>query len=166
MSLTTAITLNFATTYTKDMDLSTLKDTLAQNWNIALATGTGANQADCIFHDERTLADDATETLDLYASGALLDAFGAALTMETLKVLAIYNQSSDAGLVLFGGASFDLGIVVDTSDKLLLPPGGKFLWTAPGATGLDITTNKNLKLLHDGTGTSDLTYDIIAIGVD
>jgi len=47
-----------------------------------------------------------------------------------------------------------------------LPPGGKFLWTAPNADGLTITTNKNLKLAHDGTGSSTLTYNIVAIGID
>jgi len=40
------------------------------------------------------------------------------------------------------------------------------LWTAPDATGLDVTTNKNLKLEHDGTGSDDLVYRIVLIGVD
>lgn len=166
MALTTSITLNIATTYTGDPDLSTLKDRLSQNYNISLSDGDGADEADVIFHDTRTLADAATETLDLYASGALLDPLNVALTMETLKVLFLYNKSTDASLLVGGGAALDMGILADTSDVLTIPPGGKFLWTAPDATGLDITTNKNLKLEHDGTGTSTLTYDIIAIGVD
>lgn len=166
MSLVTSITLNIAATYAGSPDLSTLRDVLAQNYNIALATGTGANQADVIFHDQRTLADGANEVLDLYASGALLDPLGVALTIETLKALFIYNQSADAALLIGGGASNDIGIMADTSDKLVLKPGGKFIWTAPDATGLDITTDKNLKLEHDGTGTDTLTYDIVAIGVD
>jgi len=165
-ALSTSVTLNFAATFTGSPDLSTLTDKLALNRNISLTSGSGANQADMIFHDQRTLADGATETLDLYASGSLLDPLGSALTIETLKLLYLYNESSDATLQVGGGASLDIGILADTSDILEIPPGGKFLWTGPDATGLDITTNKNLKLTHDGTGTSSLTYEIIAIGVD
>lgn len=166
MALSTVITINIATSFTGSPDLGTLTKKLSENWNITLTSGTGANQANMIFDDERTLADGANETLDLYASGSLLDAFGNALTIETLKLLCLYNQSSDASLLIGGGASLDLGILADTSDQIVLPPGGKFIWSAPDATGLDITTNKNLYLAHNGTGTSTLTYDIVAIGVD
>lgn len=164
MSLTTAITLHLATTYTGSLDLSTVRDVLDLNRNISLADGDGADQADMMFSDSRTLADAATETHDIYA-GALVDAFGVAVTIEKLKFMYLYNSSSDASLLILGGAT-PLGICSDASDIIILPPGGKFIWSAPNATGLDVTTNKNLKLEHNGDGSSDLVYEIVLIGVD
>jgi hypothetical protein len=59
-----------------------------------------------------------------------------------------------------------VGIFSDVSDILTLAPGGVLLLTWPDATGLDITTNKDLNVLHDGTGTANVTYEVVAIGVD
>jgi hypothetical protein len=40
------------------------------------------------------------------------------------------------------------------------------VYVCPDVNGIDITTNDELRLEHDGTGTSDLIYDIIVLGVD
>ena len=128
--------------------------------------GTGANQVNVVYADMTQLADGGNTTLDLYASGSLLDVFNRALTMEALKFLYIKNNSSDATLIIGGGASNDLDIFADTSDKLYIKPGGIFIWIDPSAAGLDITTNKNLKIEHDGTGSSTMDVDVIAMGLD
>lgn len=128
--------------------------------------GTGANQVQIVYADTTTLADGANTTLDLYASGSLLDIFNRALTLESLKFLYIKNNSSDATLKVGGGASNDLDIFAATSDIALIKPGGIFIWTDPSAAGLDITTNKNLKIEHDGTGSSSMAVDVIAMGLD
>jgi len=128
--------------------------------------GTGANAVEIVYADTTTLADGANTTLDLYASGSLLDVFNRALTIEALKFLYIKNNSSDATLKVFGGVSNDIGIIADTSDIVEVKPGGTFLWTDPSAAGLDITTDKNLKIEHDGTGSSNMNVDVIAMGLD
>jgi len=146
-------------------DLAELKGPLkiaAAKWTY----GTAAGAVNVIYADSVTLADGANTTLDLYASGSLLDIFKQALTMEALKFLYIKNNSDDATLKVFGGASNDIGIVADTSDIVEIPPGGDLCWSDPSAAGLDITTNKNLKLEHDGTGESDMVVDVIAMGLD
>jgi hypothetical protein len=133
-----------------------------QDWTY----GTGANQVNIIFQKKVTLADAANTTLDLYASGSLLDVFNRALTMSALKLLYIKNNSTDATLKVFGGASNDIGILAATNDILNIPPGGTFLFINPSAAGLVISTNKNLKLEHDGTGSSTMDVDVIAMGLD
>ena len=166
MSLSATLNILFNCINTKALDLNTARDILALTGGVTFTDGTGANQADTLFHDTRTLADGANETLDLYASGTLTDAFGDALTIETLKALYIKNNSTDANLLIGAAAVNAIGLFSDSSDILKLPPGGELVFIAPDATGVDITTNKNLKIAHDGTGSSDLTYDIIVIGVD
>lgn len=128
--------------------------------------GTGANQVQIIYADTVTLADGANTTISLYDSGSYYDIFGAALTLTSLKFLYIKNNSSDATLKVGGGASADLDIFADTSDVLLIPPGGVFVWINPSAAGTVCSTNKNLKIEHDGTGSSSMNVDIIAMGLD
>lgn len=134
--------------------------------NLGWTYGTGANQVQIIYADMTQLADAATTTLDLYASGSLLDIHYKALTISALKFLYIKNNSADATLQVGGGVANDLDIFAATSDILLIKPLGTFVWTDPSAAGMDITTNKNLKITHDGTGTSTMDVDVIAMGLD
>ena len=133
------------------------------NESITWTYGTGANQFEVLFQDSRS-TDDTGETLDLYASGALLDSFGNALTMENLKLLYIKNTHASLILELFGNTALDLLIVSGTTDALEIPAGGHFLWIAPTAAGIDLTTNKNLFVAATTSGT--ITYDIVAAGLD
>ena len=166
MALTTKVVLKIKALLTNtSLDLSTPSDNLMLDKTISLANGTGANQADMIWHDSFDLEDDASNTHDLYASGSLLTPLGVALTINKLKFLFIENESSDANLVIGAAAANPIALfTVSAADSLELPPGGTFVWSAPGLAGLDITTNKNLKLTHGGQGTSTLTYNIVAIG--
>jgi len=133
--------------------------------NIGWTYGTGANQVNLIYQDKITLADDATTTLSFF-DGGLLNIYNVAMTMSSLKLLYIHNNSADATLNVFGGASLDLLIVAATSDILYIKPGGTFLWADPSAAGTLMTVNKNLKLLHGGQGSSDLIADVIVMGLD
>lgn len=164
MALTANFALNINWSLSKSLDLSEPKDSKALSRGPSFTNGTGANQADAIWHDKRTLGDGANETLDLASQ---TDGLGTAITISKLKALYIKNKSSDANLKIGAAAATPVALFADAaSDILLLPPGGEFLFTAPNATGLDISTNSNLKLEHDGTGESSLDYEIIAAGVD
>jgi hypothetical protein len=142
---------------------SALLEIALQPWT----RGTGAAQVDVIYQDSISIADGANTTLDLYASGSLLDIWLQALTMETLKFLYIKNNSADATLLVGGGASLDLLLFANTSDIVKIPPGGDaILYNDRAGSGILLTTNKNLKLTHDGTGSSAMVVDIIAMGLD
>jgi len=127
------------------------------------AGSTLAADVEVLFQDQRS-TNDTGETLDLYASGSLLDCFGNALTMEVLKFLYVKNTHATLILELFGNAANDLLILSGTTDALEIPPGGEFYWSAPTTTGIDLTTNKNLYVAATTPGT--ITYDIIAGGLD
>jgi hypothetical protein len=165
MALTANFALNMTLTYTKTTDLGTVPYTLNLGRGKTFTNGTGANKAQVLFDDQRTLADGANETIDL-RDGTLTDALGVAVTIDILRALYIKNGSTDASLLIGGAAGTQLGLFNDVTDVLKLPPGGEFLFIAPDATGVDLTTNADLKLAHDGTGTSTLTYDIIVVGED
>lgn len=168
-TLTAKILLNIGIEYSITDDLSTKEAPIRKSRGVSLTNGTGANQADTVFQDVRTLADDANETIDLH-DGALENDFGTPLTLDVLKVLYIKNNSTDANLYIGGSDANQLDLFVNDAnygDMLKLPPGGEFLFIAPNAIGIDTnSTNAYLEIWHDGSGSNSLTYDFIAVGVD
>lgn len=129
-----------------------------------LTDGTGDNQCDGMFDDQRSLADGLDETLDL-GDGSLEDGLGQVVTLAALKILYIKNNSSDASLLVGGAAANAIGLFSDPSDVAVILPGGERYISAP-LSGVDISSDAHLKLAHNGDGTSALVYDIIAVGVN
>jgi len=147
----------------KDYDLDTGLDPLIVNTGVNWSFGTGANQANLLWHNSRS-TDDTGETINVYDGGVEKTVFGTDLTMEALKLLYVKNTHASLTLELFGGGSADIPICADPSDIVEIPPGGFFLWVCPTAAGIDVTTNKNLKLASKAAGT--VTYDIVMLGLD
>jgi hypothetical protein len=165
MPLTSRLLLDFDADYTSPLDLSTTENTLNFTRQINLASGTGANQADRIFHDTRTLTASATENLDL--AGTLIDAFGATLTFARIKGLIVYAAPANTNNVLVGGAASNgfINWVGDTTDVLTVRPGGLICSFAPDAVAYAVTasTGDLLKVTNSG-GTTGVTYDVVIVG--
>ena len=165
MSLTAKMDLTVQATDDNTVELSRLVDYLNLSRGKIFSEGEGADQLDMVFHDERTLADAANETLD-FNDGSLTNKVGISITMDKLKAIFIRNTSTDASLKIGAAASNQLGLFADTSDILVLPPGGDFLFIAPDASGVDISSNAKLKFEHNGVGSSNLVYELVVFGVD
>ncbi len=131
----------------------------------AIANGTGADQANQIFTDTRTLSASATESLDL--SGVLTNAFGETILFTSIKGIVIAPAAANTNDVIVGGAASNAFInwVSDATDKVVVKPGGVFALYAPSAAGYAITagTGDLLKVANSSSGTS-VTYDILLIG--
>lgn len=149
--------------YSGAAEIATPKLVLSRFSPISWTFGTGANQINVLFQDQRS-TDNTGETLNLYDSGSLLDCFGNALTMAALKFLYVKNTHANLILEIFGNAANDLLIMDGTTDAVQIPAGGEFYWSAPTAAGIVTTANKNLFVAATAAGT--ITYDIIAGGLD
>lgn len=135
--------------------------------NFGWTYGTSANQYQICYADTTILADGANTTLDLFASGTLLDVFGRALTLAAIKLLYVKNNSADSSLLVGGGVANDLDLWSDTSDQMIIPAGGIMMWIDPSAAGVVTTVNKNLYLEDDGAGAAgNKNIDVIALGLD
>ena len=165
MSLTANINIVQNIIHTKELDLNTAQDNMNRTVGPTFVDGTGANQANIFFHDTRNLLNAANETLAL-ADGSLKDAFGDDFAADELKGLYIKNNSSDANLIVGAGGANSVGLFSDVTDAQVIKPGGEYFYSAPDASGLDVTTNADLKLTHSGGGSSSLDYDIVIIGVE
>lgn len=166
MTLSTKIIVSLAAALTSAGDLGNISQSVATGRTFSLTDGTGANQANKIFGDTRTLAASASESLDL--AGGLTDAFGASITFTKIKAIVVIAAAGNTNNVVVGGAA-SLGFSTpfgDASDTINVLPGGAFVLVAPGANAYAVTaaTGDLLKIANSSSGTG-VTYDIVLVGV-
>ncbi|MFS4105124.1 hypothetical protein [Streptomyces sp. PD-S100-1] len=147
-----------------DLGVSRAPQSLSRQ--MQLASGTGAGKADRVFSDRRTLAASASEDLDL--AGALLDAFGATITLARVKGLIIAAADGNTNSVVVGAASSNTWATLLSSTGTVTLRPGAFVAVGTGladAAGYAVTasTGDLLKIANGGSGTS-VTYDIHIIG--
>ena len=165
MALSTKFVTSVVATLTDALDLSTATDPLSYTQRTTLTSGTGANQADMLWHDTRTLAASATENLDL--AGVLVNGLGDTQTFARVKGLLVTAASGNTNNVHFSSAGTNgvPGLFMALGDGVVIRPGGTFLWIAPDATGAVVTaaTGDLLTALNSAAGTS-VTYSVVIIG--
>jgi len=163
MPLTADLHLSVTGRHTGVADLGTPVLPFGLSAALSLTSGTGANQADRVFTDQRTLTASATEDLDLAA--VLLDAFGAAITFAKIKAVIIKAADGNVNnVVVSRPAANGVPLFEAASDAIAVKPGGAFVWYCPG-TGVTVTvaTGDLLTITNSG-GTTSVTYDIVIIG--
>ena len=131
--------------------------------NITFTDGTGANQADIVWADQRTLAASATEDLDL--AGVLTDAFGSTVTAAEVVAIMVVAAAGNTNNVVIGDATAPVPLFGGTNGTLSIKPGGFVMLGAPGAAGqftVGAGATDDLKIANSGAGTA-VTYDIAII---
>lgn len=165
LALTTRLSLGIVAGFTGPLDLATSVNELNYPKLFQWASGTAANQADRVYHDQRTLTASATENLDL--AGSLLDPFNNTITFARIKLLMVYAALGNTNLVQVGGAASNAFInwVANSSDIINVRPGGLLLLAAPDVTGYAVTagTGDILKMTNSA-GSTSVTYDIVLVG--
>ncbi len=164
MALDTRMKLTLASTLTSALDLQPRTAPLNIAKSIALTNGTGVNQADRVWADQRQVAASATDSIDL--AGSLTDAFGAALTFARIKLLVVTAAAGNTNnVVVTRPASNGVPLFSAAGDACPVRPGGLFAWACSDATGVAVTagTGDLLDFVNSGAG-STVTYDVVVIG--
>lgn len=165
MTLATTAKVTVDAAHTSALDLATVSDPLDFVKTIKLANGTGADQADQLYHDQRTVSASSNEDLDL--AGGLSDAFGSTLTFARVKLLAVYAATGNTNNVIVTQPASNgvPGLFDAAGDGVVVRPGGLFLWIAPDATAAVVTasTGDLINVENSSSGTS-VTYDLVIIG--
>lgn len=148
---------------TNALDLSTPLDEIVRVYTNLFGNGTGANQINHIFHDQRS-TDGTGEDLDL-AGGLTSPISGAAITFAAVKFILIYAATANSGnVVISRPAANGLVLFAAANDALAgLKPGGLFLFTDPSAAGLTVTGGTG-DLLHVAASAGTVTYDVVIGG--
>lgn len=164
MTLKATIRAAVAAELTGPADLGENAFSLPFAGDIPLLNGTGANQADRIFADKRTLAPSASEDLDL--AGVLADPLGAVLTFVKVKAILLRADKANPNDVVVGGASANqfVGPFGGATHTVSVPPGGAALFAAPAAGWGVIAGSGDLLKIANGGGGASVTYDIVIVG--
>jgi hypothetical protein len=166
MNLVATISTSIVAHVTNQLDLSTPSDDIALNYIQALKSGTGADQANAIFTDRRTLAASATEALDL--SGVLAGPFGSVLAFTAIKEILVVAADANPGDLRVGKGVTNtfVGPFGATAVGLLAPPSGIIHLRNPGAVGWPVVAaTGDLLEVENLSSAGAATYDIIIIGV-
>jgi len=165
MSLTSRLTVGAVARLVSALDEVTAEAPHNYSYSKDLASGTGDNQADQVFSDERTLAASATENLDL--AGVLVDALGATLTFAKVRAIIIRAADANTNDVVVGGhatAAFATPFG-DVTDKVKVKPGGIFVLIAPKGAAYAVTaTTADMLKIENSAGSTSVTYEVIIIG--
>jgi hypothetical protein len=143
---------------TNVLDLSLPIDSFDQDYTTTFSDGTGANQGNMLWHDQRSVG---TGSEDLDLAGGLTSAFGTTITFAVIKGILIYAAAANTGnIIVSRPASNGLVLFAAASDALAaLKPGGLFLFTDPSAAGLTVTASTgDLLNIDSSSGTS--VYDV------
>lgn len=126
----------------------------------AYTSGTGANQANQWWADQRTLTA-TSENLDLF--GGLTDDFGNTINLATIRELVILNRSTVSGESLILSGTALIGLIAGTGTNVVsLGAGGRFAFGSP-IDGYTIT-NTTQDILTVNSQSFTITYDIFLIG--
>ena len=157
MALNAQILLSILAHESDAGDISqTLRATPA-TYALALADGTGANQAQVVWSDARTIAAGGTDSLNLLSLSDTRD--GAAVTVAFSQVKAVYVRNTHATESLsVGGSTIGAFAGLPAVLARTLPPGGVYLATAPSADGFGGSAAQFV------APASEVTYEIILIG--
>lgn len=130
---------------------------------LQFANGTGANQADILWADTRTLAASATEDLDL--AGVLTDAFGATVAAAKVVAILVIADPGNTNDVVIGAATQPIPLFGGTAGTFAVKPGGFFFCAAPGTAGqcaVGAGATDDLKVANSAGGTA-VTYSIAVL---
>jgi hypothetical protein len=127
--------------------------------------GTGADQANQIWTDTRTIVASGNDDLDL--AGGLVNAIGVTLTLTSVKGLFIFAYAANTNNVIVGdeGTNPFASMFGAADGTVILPPGSWLSLMNPNANGYAVTATTGDKLrITNGGGTTSVTYDIVIIG--
>lgn len=166
MPLTDAtVTLRVAYGFSAALDLQTATAPYDRARTDTFAAGTGADQADRGWSDQRTLAASASEDLDL--AGSLTDPAGATITFARVKLILVEAAAANTNNVVVGGAASNafVGPFGDATDTIAVRPGGFLLLVAKDATAYAVTAGSgDLLTVTNSAGSTSVTYNIAIIG--
>lgn len=150
--------------HTSTNALSTASETLPTVIYDRITNGVSSNAMNQIYYTSRTLAANATDSLDL--CGGVTDSFGIAATMTHMRLLLIGGGATNAGNIAVGGlAANPISVLFgNTNDWAKVAPGAWLMWYCPTALAYSNTASVADTLMISNTAASVGTYSIYVGG--
>lgn len=147
------------------IDVGDLTQKISLGVGTAFEDGTGANQANMVWTDTRTLSASATENLDL--AGVLTNAFGEVLTFTKVKAILVTAAAANTNAVnVTRPATNGTAIFTAVSSGVSITPGGVFYASWPNNTGVTVTAATADQItVTNSAGSTAVTYTVVIIGI-
>ncbi len=170
MSLTAQSKLALSATLISALDGRNAKDPVelgafASPPSTTWTSGTGANQVDLMFADQRSISSSSNDDLDL--AGVLTDAFGNTLTFARIKAIYIKNVSVDAAteIQIDQTVAADWSTLFNGGAIIKLLKGAMIYAEAPDAVAWAVTaTSADILRITNNHGSNTALYDIVILG--
>lgn len=158
------ITTRVIASQTNAGDLSTPQDDIVKSYEQSYSNGTGAEQAQILFHDQRTLGASAAESLDV--AGGLPHPLGGMISFTAIKEIIIAGAPANTGDLRVGAGVVNgfTGPFGAAAIGNLVGPGGIFHQRNASAAGWAVTAGTADLLRVENLVAAAQTYDIIIIG--
>ena len=145
------------------LDLSSVRDDLLKQYDITIPTGSTSGLANQLWHDQRTVASGATDSLDL--AGVLTNAIRQTVTFSAIKLVIIKAAAANTTVLsVTRPAANGVPIFAAAGDACPVGPGGIFVWCSPAA-GVTVTAGTGDLLDIVNAAGASAVYDVIVIGV-
>lgn len=163
ISQASRLAISLSALLSDSLDLSTVRDDLSKSYSLDLANGSGAGQANQVFHDTRTVASGATDSLDL--AGVLQNAIRQSVVFTAIKLVIVKAAAGNTTILsVTRPAANGVPIFAAASDACPVGPNGVFVWCSPGAGVAVTAATGDLLDIVNAAGAS-ATYDVIVVGV-
>jgi hypothetical protein len=156
--------------FVESLDLGTVADNARLEYARSLADGTGADQADRLWHDQRTLAASATENLDLTNLTQTLFGGTVTITFAKIKAILLVNLATIAGEDLAiggagaGGNAWSAPFDSDPDAKIIVP-ADSLVFLVNKKNGWPVT-NGSLDILKvANVSGASVSYKIAIVGM-
>ncbi len=153
--------------FSETLSLSTVVDNAALDYEDSLTDGDGSDEANLLWHDQRTVASEASDDLDLTALTTSLFGGELAMNFAQVKAILVINTSPTTGDVLeLGGAAnaFAPPFAGDADAVATIGPNSPLL-LANKKDGWNVTPGTGDILRIHNPGPNDVTYQIAIVGV-
>lgn len=144
MSLSAEILFNIVAVETDSGDIAATNRITRADYFKALSDGTGADQAQIVWSDTRTIF--GTDTLQLSSLADARDGAAVTVSFSAVKAVFVENKSTLYSLTLTGAFSGSV------------PPGGMLAVVNPTADGSTAST------LFVASASGSATYDLVIVG--
>lgn len=175
-TLQTRIQVSVTGNLSNALPLETITANPSDSVSLTLTNGVGANAADQIWSDQRTLAPAGVDNINVINFSGSADGVGGALSIARVKCIYVRNLGTNAAsasgfeadALLVGGAAVGAWTTPfngNSTAVVKIPSGGLFESITPGAVGASAggSSGSIFKVLNN-SGTATLTYNIFVVG--
>jgi hypothetical protein len=163
MAITGSLSMKWDVQDRRSSDLEQGVVGISREFSWTVDSGTGANQADRLFQDTRTLTTGANETIDLIA--ALTNLYGT-VTFAKLKALGVYAATANTTNITVSRSAAGVAWISPATTGALaaLKPGCGFLWWDSSAAGVPVGAGGTDEIVITNAAGASADYTIFILG--